>query len=694
MCGCTLLSDRHEVSGSGRSRLGAQVLLCCSWLFLLSCGANPKAEDTQHIATGHFAYTPVPEEFPPPDEDAAPLEKFNTGRLGVPHCDDDPCKKDPRLCTCTPKTCADLDGTAGSKHCGPAVPDGCGGTLNCGECPAPNSCGGGGTPNVCGCTPKSCDELGKSCGSHSDGCGGIVRCGPDCPGPGYCGDKIVSPTEECDGGPCCTKGCRLRSRSHVCRDAIGVCDQAETCTGTSPLCPPDTYKRSTAECRSAAGPCDIPEYCSGDSPFCPSDEVKPSSTVCRPSAGVCDEADKCTGLSPYCPADEMSVGKVCRPVAGICDVAELCVAGSPHCGADERKPAGTICRASTHGCDADEVCGSLASCPADSGRIDPPLPVPGSPWTPPLGVVDVEPSECASGFWGSDGENLSDCMDKGRGSVCDRMEPWGHELFAWCVRRRTKKVNWGSLSTGSLTGAQYRTELLRKWASTLCDGTPATQVYHPESPKPMPEDSDGDGWFEGGAFSCVHRVQCQRVQVITPLVLSFDLNARISLVPDDGQHCFDLSAGSHPLGCRTDWTTPATPWLVLSQSPDGLPRSGADLFSSVRPLPNGTSDNGFVGLAALDDNRDNKLDAQDSAFTQLRLWRDSNGDRVAQLHELQTLQDRGVIELDVRYTVALRADARGNFERERSTFIFRNAQGHHQRGAIVDVYLAMRNYEP
>lgn len=34
-------------------------------------------------------------------------------------------------------------------NCGP-IGDGCGGTLDCGSCTAPDACGGGGTPNVCG----------------------------------------------------------------------------------------------------------------------------------------------------------------------------------------------------------------------------------------------------------------------------------------------------------------------------------------------------------------------------------------------------------------------------------------------------------------------------------------------------------------------------------------------------------------
>ena len=49
-------------------------------------------------------------------------------------------------CTCTPTTCA-----AQGKNCG-TILDGCGGTLTCGTCTAPQICGGGGVANVCGPT--------------------------------------------------------------------------------------------------------------------------------------------------------------------------------------------------------------------------------------------------------------------------------------------------------------------------------------------------------------------------------------------------------------------------------------------------------------------------------------------------------------------------------------------------------------
>jgi hypothetical protein len=95
---------------------------------------------------------------------------------------------------CVPRTCASYP----ANTCGPQS-DGCGGlTTNCSTCPSPQFCGGGG-PGLCGgvmsdgsapsmCVPKTCAGLGYNCGQAGDGCGGIIGpCGPTCNAPQLCG---------------------------------------------------------------------------------------------------------------------------------------------------------------------------------------------------------------------------------------------------------------------------------------------------------------------------------------------------------------------------------------------------------------------------------------------------------------------------------------------------------------------------
>ncbi|MGD0677688.1 MAG: hypothetical protein ABSC94_19905 [Polyangiaceae bacterium] len=97
---------------------------------------------------------------------------------------------------CVPQTCAQEQ-----IGCGPAG-DGCGNLLQCGECTAPQTCGGGGTYGQCGggaCMPLTCAQLGYGCGPAGDGCGGVLDCGScstgqTCGGggtPGQCGSTLV-----------------------------------------------------------------------------------------------------------------------------------------------------------------------------------------------------------------------------------------------------------------------------------------------------------------------------------------------------------------------------------------------------------------------------------------------------------------------------------------------------------------------
>ena len=89
---------------------------------------------------------------------------------------------------CTPRTCA-------TGQCGP-VADGCGSLIQCGSCATGQTCGGGGT-SLCGtpttpdggmtaCQPRTCASVGANCGPVGDGCGALLQCGT-CPTGQSCG---------------------------------------------------------------------------------------------------------------------------------------------------------------------------------------------------------------------------------------------------------------------------------------------------------------------------------------------------------------------------------------------------------------------------------------------------------------------------------------------------------------------------
>jgi hypothetical protein len=102
-----------------------------------------------------------------------------------------------------------------------------------------------------------------------------------------------------------------------------MCDPAESCDGSSPACPADSFSPTTTVCRTSAGLSDVAESCTGSSGSCPADGFVASGTGCRSAAGTCDLAESCTGTSASCPAD---TGSPDGDADGVCDVADDCPA--------------------------------------------------------------------------------------------------------------------------------------------------------------------------------------------------------------------------------------------------------------------------------------------------------------------------------------------------------------------------------
>ena len=105
--------------------------------------------------------------------------------------------------------------------------------------------------------------------------------------------------------------------------------------------------------------------------------------------------------------------------------------------------------------------------------------------------------------------------------------------------------------------------------------------------------------------------------------------------------------------------------LVLDINGDGQINSGAELFGNNTLLPNGElAENGFQALAVLDSNDDGIVDAEDSRYAELRIWRDLDQDGETDDGELFILEDVGVQSLNTAYNEQRYTDASGNEHRQ------------------------------
>jgi cysteine-rich repeat protein len=157
-----------------------------------------------------------------------------------------------------------------------------------------------------------------------------------------CGNGFVEGPEQCDDGntadgDCCSSSCQFEPNTTVCRASAGVCDIAETCTGSSATCPSETFQSPSTVCREATGECDLAEHCSGASAECPSDSIKANGTTCTDDGNVCS-TDICNGSSTECQHPAGNAGAVCRASTGACDTAETCTGASTSCPADTGAP--------------------------------------------------------------------------------------------------------------------------------------------------------------------------------------------------------------------------------------------------------------------------------------------------------------------------------------------------------------------
>ncbi|TAK24010.1 MAG: hypothetical protein EPO40_24925, partial [Myxococcaceae bacterium] len=195
---------------------------------------------------------------------------------------------------------------------------------NCQVCTVPSS-------TVSGPTSWSSVPGGTVCRASAGVCDVAESCngsGSACPADGFAASSTVcraalsggcDVAERCTGSTAACPADGVVAAGTVCRAVAGVCDVAETCNGSN-TCPSDAFLPSSTVCRASGtiAACDPAESCTGSSALCPTNVITRA-----PTTELCDAVDNdCDGLvdDPWIrPTGCVPGVEVCDRVDNDCD---------------------------------------------------------------------------------------------------------------------------------------------------------------------------------------------------------------------------------------------------------------------------------------------------------------------------------------------------------------------------------------
>ncbi|WP_413584664.1 hypothetical protein [Bdellovibrio sp. HCB274] len=189
--------------------------------------------------------------------------------------------------------------------------------------------------------------------------------------------------------------------------------------------------------------------------------------------------------------------------------------------------------------------------------------------------------------------------------------------------------------------------------------------------------------FEGDAA-------CAGADVIDPLLLQLNTKSPkpIALTAPEHGVMFDLlGALNNHKPVKTAWFASADTENYFLVLPNGQGRVLGinELFGDATLGPDQKfAKQGFHALAKYDDDKDRIITGADSVFGALKLWKDDNLDGIAQASELHSLDEKGVIAIDLKYDRRYKeVDQHGNMVRYKSVVVMKD----NSYGLVYDLYL-------
>ncbi|WP_186108624.1 calcium-binding protein [Burkholderia gladioli] len=156
-----------------------------------------------------------------------------------------------------------------------------------------------------------------------------------------------------------------------------------------------------------------------------------------------------------------------------------------------------------------------------------------------------------------------------------------------------------------------------------------------------------------------------------PLVMDLSGDGIQLISESESKTYFDLHGTGFAV--HTGWIGPQTGFLAR-ENESGTVTSISDLFGNDET-------DGFSALAALDANRDGVVDLSDPGFYDLCVWADVNGNGVSDPGELHSLQELGIVAINLE-TENSKRKVGGNLVAEAATFVKSDGS----TGEIVEAY--------
>lgn len=250
--------------------------------------------------------------------------------------------------------------------------------------------------------------------------------------------------------------------------------------------------------------------------------------------------------------------------------------------------------------------------------------------------------------------------------------PWYNFLTNSCV-----DFVWSALNKAGINPKNFEGGLLPSWNKKYIDAAWSEYVrQHPSySPWSLDLDVTDDGQIKinpicrppnSGPSNNVNRNYSDAVMPPKnrdPLAIDLD-NDGIETVGLDLNAPIMFDHNGDRIRTATGWLKGDDAWLVRDVNHNGVIESGLELFGADTTItlynaPAKARD-GFEALAALDSNNDKVFNAQDAAFTEVKLWQDRNQDAVSQADELVSLADKGIVSIALNYTAVNTQLSNGN----------------------------------